>query len=260
MIPIHSLNITLIGAVLLLSLYFQAQAQESNDQQKQAETAVSEKEDYTQRGIVVAKNQVRLNSRIDAAISKVHTEEGAQFKKNDLLIEFDCSIERAALEEARLSHQVAQFNFDEKKRETEEMPVAPQTLELLKLKTELALTKLNHLRERIKHCRLFSPFAGRVVKILLREHEVATALAPVMEVIDNQPLHFRVFLPWAWLKWLSVGDAVEIDVMDKNYSAELVELSEEVDPLDQSVRALLKFKSQDGLMIGMSGIARLKIK
>ena len=215
-------------------------------------------ENYQRRGVVIAENRVRISSQIDATISKLHIAEGAQFEENDLLIEFDCSIERAALEEARLSHEVAKFDYEAKKGEAEEISVSPQTLELLKLKTELALTKLNHLRERIQHCRLLAPFAGRVLKILVQEYETVNALAPVMEIVDNQPLHFRVFLPWAWLKWLSVGDIVEIEVIDKNYPAELVELSKEVDPLDQSIKAVLKFQSQDELIIGMNGIAKFK--
>ncbi len=222
-------------------------------------TADKSVENYHRRGIVTAKNRLKINSQISAAVSKLHTEEGAQFKKNDLLIEFDCSIERAALEEARLSHEVAKFDYDKKQREAEEMPVSPQSLELLKLKTELALTKLNHIRERTKNCRLLAPFAGRVLKILVREYETSAALAPVMEVVDNQPFYFRVFLPWKWLKKLSIGDPVKVDIMGKNYPAELADLSQEVDPLDQSVKALLKFKSQDGLKLGMNGIAKFNV-
>ena len=225
---------------------------------EQKQTNETSREVYERRGIVIAKNRIRINSQIDATVSKLHVAEGEQFKKNDLLMEFDCSIERASLEEARLSHEVVKFEYTAKKREAEEMPIPSETLELLKLKTDLALTKLNHLRERIKYCRLFSPFAGRALKILVQEHETADALAPVMEIIDDQALYFRTFLPWSWLKWLSVGDTVEVEVMNKNYLAELAELSEEVDPLDQSIRAILKFQSQDVLMIGMNGVVKFK--
>ena len=247
-------------------LCLQVQAQEYSTPNEKAQLAEktpntlgTSVENYSRRGIVTAKNRLRINSPIDATISKLHIEEGTQFKENDLLVEFDCSIRRAALEEARLSHEVTKFDYDKKRREAEETPVSPQTLELLKLKTELALTKLNHMRERTKNCRLLAPFAGRVLKILVNEHETATALAPVIEIVDNQPFHFRVFLPWTWLKDLSVGDPVEIDVMGKNYLAELADLSQEVDPLDQSIKALLKFKSQDGLKLGMNGIAKFNI-
>ena len=245
--------------------YHQAQAQENYNPNQKTETVEQEqaitetiKESHSRRGIVVANNRLRLNSQIDATISKLHVKEGDQFKKNDLMVEFDCSIERAALEETRLSHEVAKFNFDAKQRDAEDMPVSPQTLDLLKLRTELALTKLNHLRERIKQCRLFAPIAGRVLKILIHEYETAVALSPIMEIIDDQPLYFRVFLPWAWLEWLSIGDTVEIEVIGKNYFAELAELSQEVDPLDQSIKTLFKFHSQDGLKLGMNGVVKFK--
>ena len=260
------LKIIFLCVILTLTLCSQTQAQESLPQNEQAEqvqqmpaTAAKSVENYTRRGIVMAKNRLKINSQISAAVSKLHTEEGAQFNKNDLLVEFDCSIERAALEEARLSHEVAKFDYDAKQREAEEMPVSPQSLELLKLETELALTKLNHIRERIKNCRLLAPFSGRVLKILVNEYETAAALSPVMEVIDNQPFYFRVFLPWIWLKKLSLGDTVKVDIMGQNYPTELSDLSQEVDPLDQSIKALLKFKSQDGLKLGMNGIAKFNV-
>ena len=258
-------KIILLCVIITLILCSQAQAQENLPQNEQAEQvqqtpaiAAKSVENYTRRGIVLAKNRLKINSQISATVSKLHTEEGAQFNKNDLLVEFDCSIERAALEEARLSHEVAKFDHDTKQREAEEMPVSPQSLELLKLKTELALTKLNHIRGRIKNCRLLAPFSGRVLKLLVREYETAATLAPIMEVIDDQPFYFRVFLPWIWLKKLSIGDTVKVDIMGKNYPAELSNFSQEVDPLDQSVKALLRFKSQDGLKLGMNGIAKFK--
>ena len=259
-------KITFLSVILTFILCSQPQAQKNRLQNEQAKPAQqmpaatgTSAENYTRRGIVMAKNRLKINSQISATVSKLHTEEGAQFKKNDLLIEFDCSIERTALEEARFSHEVAKFDYDKKQREARDTPVSPQTLELLKLKTELALTKLNHMRERTKNCRLLAPFSGRVLKILVREYETAAALAPVMEIIDNQPFYFRVFLPWVWLKKLSVGDTAEIDIMGENYPAELADLSQEVDPLDQSVKALLKFKSQDGLKLGMSGTAKFDV-
>ena len=260
------LQIISLCVILTFILCSQAQAQDNLPQNEQAETmqqmpatAAKSVENYTRRGIVLAKNRLKINSQISATISKLHTEEGEQFNKNDLLVEFDCSIERAALEEARLSHEVAKFDYEAKQREAAEMPVSPQSLELLKLKTELALTKLNNIRGRIKNCRLLAPFSGRVLKILVREYETTAELAPVMEVIDNQPFYFRVFLPWVWLKKLSVGDTVKVDIMGKNYLAELSDLSQEVDPLDQSIKALLRFKSQDGLKLGMNGIAKFNV-
>ena len=213
-------------------------------------------EDYQRRGIVIALKRIKINARSDAVISKLHIKAGELFKKDDLLIEFDCSVERAAIEEARLTHEVAKFNYELKKRDAAEGLLQPQELELLKLKTDLALTKLNHQRERIKNCRLLAPFSGRVIKIPVSVHETVATLTPIMEVVDNQPLHFRVFLPWKWLEWLTVGDLAEIEIMEKNYPAELVELSQEADPLDQSIKALLKLQSQDGLIIGMNGIAK----
>ena len=262
---IHLFNIIFLITVLVFGFCYQAQAQKPNKANKKTESleqrqsnSKTNKESYSRRGIVVAKNRIRINSQVDATISRLHTEEGAQFQKNDLLIEFDCSTERTALEEARLSHTVAKSDFNAKKREAEETPISPQTLELLKLKTELALTKLNHLRTRTEHCRLFAPFSGRVLKILMQEHETVTALAPIMEIVDDQVLHFRVFLPWTWLKWLSLGDSAMIHILDTDYPAELVELSQEVDPIDQSIKALLKFQSQDNLILGMNGIAKFK--
>ena len=165
-------------------------------------------------------------------------------------------VERAALEEARLSHEVAKYDYQAAQHKAEELPTVHQNLEIFKLKTELALTKLNHLRERIKSCRLFAPFSGRVIKILIGEYETTDRLTPILEITDDDALHFRVFVPLDWLPQLAIGAQAEIEIMGNSHPADLVELAEEADPLDQSIKAILKFQSQEQLIIGMKGVAK----
>ena len=88
MMRIHLFNITLLSIVLVFGFCHQAQAQKSNKankkteviEQKQSDTETN-KESHSRRGIVIANNKIRINSQIDATISKLHAEEGVQFEK-----------------------------------------------------------------------------------------------------------------------------------------------------------------------------------
>ena len=215
-------------------------------------------ETYQRRGVVVAAKQIRLTSRVDGVVSAIQVKAGQPFEKNDLLIEFDCSIERAALEEARLLHEMAKFDYNVKLRLVKDNATSTEEFELSQLKMEVALAKLNHLRERVATCKLFAPFAGWVLKVDVQQHQSVVHLQPVIEIIEKGPLYFRLFLPWAWQQWVSVGDRVAVVIAGQSFQAELSDFSPEVDAINQSVKALLRLPPEADLPIGASGIARFK--
>lgn len=221
----------------------------------QAEQVSPPAETYQRRGVVVAGKQIRLASRMDGLVSAVHVKLGDQFAKNDLLIEFDCSVERAALEEARLLHEMAKFDYVVTLRKRKENAIGNEEFELSQLKMEVALAKLNHFREQIDSCRLLAPFGGRVLTLDVQPHQSVVTLQPVIEIVEQGPLYFRLFLPWAWQQWLSVGDLVDVAIIEQHYQAELIDFSSEVDTVHQSVTARLRFPSEANLPIGISGVA-----
>jgi len=212
---------------------------------------------WQRSGIVAAARRVRLGARMDAAVSALHAREGERYRQGDMLVEFDCSVERASLEEARIAFQLAKLGHKTRKREYESREITEEQVEMAALQSEAALAALNRMRERVKYCAITAPFNARVVKVFAAEHEEVAAHKPVVEIAEDTALQFHLLLPWAWLQWLSIGDEFDVRIAGRDYRARLKHLAPEADPVDKSLAAVARILNADNrLVIGMSGAAR----
>lgn len=222
-----------------------------------AETTQAAPLSWRRSGIVAAARRVRLGARMDAAVSALHAREGERYRQGDMLVEFDCSVERAALEEARIAFQLAKLGHKTKKREYENREITEEQAEMAALQSEAALAALNRMRERVKYCAITAPFDARVIKVFAAEHEEVAAYKPVVEIAEDTALQFHLLLPWAWLQWLSIGDEFDVRIAGRDYRARLKHLAPEADPVDKSLAAVARIlDADDRLVIGMSGAAR----
>jgi len=222
-----------------------------------AETTQAAPLAWQRSGIVAAARRVRLGARMDAAVSALHAREGERYRQGDMLVEFDCSVERASLEEARIAFQLAKLGHKTRKREYESREITEEQVEMAALQSEAALAALNRMRERVKYCAITAPFNARVVKVFAAEHEEVAAHKPVVEIAEDTALQFHLLLPWAWLQWLSIGDEFDVRIAGRDYRARLKHLAPEADPVDKSLAAVARILNADNrLVIGMSGAAR----
>ena len=212
---------------------------------------------YKRGGIIAPARRARLGARMSAAVAVLHAEQGRRYKRGDVLVEFDCSVERAMLEEARIAHRLAKFDYNAKRREAENREVAREQAELAGLRAEAALAALNRARASAKYCTITAPFDALAIKVFVAEHEQVEALKPVVEVAEDAALRLHLLLPWDWLSWLSLGHEFDVRVAGHDYRARLERLAPEADALDQSVAAVARILDADEkLLIGMSGVAR----
>lgn len=234
-----------------------AEMMSSTDTMPHAAATQTEPLSWRRSGIVAAVRRVRLGARMDAAVSALHAREGERYRQGDMLVEFDCSVERAALEEARIAFQLAKLGHKTKKREYENREITEEQADMAALQSEAALAALNRMRERVKYCAITAPFDARVVKVFAAEHEEVAAHKPVVEIAEDTALQFHLLLPWAWLQWLSIGDEFDVRIAGRDYRARLKHLAPEADPVDKSLAAIARILDADNrLVIGMSGTAR----
>ena len=197
------------------------------------------------QGTIVAARRTRLVSRFDSIIKQVFVNVGDRFKQGDVLVEFDCSVERAALEEARLSHQLEKLKHNEGIKQAENKRIDEGSLEVLALQAEVALAHLNYLREKVEYCKITAPYDGRLVRVFSSQHEKVAALDPVADVIGNEGLEFHFFLPWEWRQRFVEGHRFNIRVGDRDYEASLQDVAIEADVVDRSFKAVAKFVEKE---------------
>ncbi len=110
------------------------------------------------------------------------------------------------LENARRDRTVAQTN--------RELADSTAAKELINAKRELAtaIGKLEIASEQLDACSLGAPWAGRVARVLVNEHEFVERGTPTIELIDDRVLLAKFLLPSSVFRSLHVGQELSLSV------------------------------------------------
>ncbi len=164
------------------------------------------------RGVFEPRAQAILPSEVAMVVGAMPKKPGETCVAGDVLVEFDATVARAALEaaEARvdaalLNHQ-GQESLFRRGQATE--------IELSRAASELGRARLDAVtaKKELDFCRLRAPFAGRIVEHLVREHEWAGRGAALLLLVDDSVLRVRFFLPENLFPAIAAGDRVRADV------------------------------------------------
>ena len=108
-------------------------------------------------------------------------------------------------------------------------------------------------------CRVDAPFAGRVVKIHVKQFQGTNVGQAMIDIVSGGPLKIRLNAPSRWLQWLKVGTAFDviIDETGKTYPANVAAINGRVDAVSQSIELEAQVRGAfPELLAGMSGNAR----
>lgn len=213
------------------------------------------------RGMIVAKRQPVISSEMAGRINKIAYREGELFKKGNLLLSFDRELLSAQKRKAEAELEGAQLKLENfKKLEALEsigaLEVALAAVEVKRLEAELEITNIA-----LSRCRIKAPFNGRVVSLMVAEHESVAPNQKLLELVSTDELEIEVMVPTAWLSWLSDKQrfSVTVDTLSIDLEADIISLGATVDP----VSGLLKFRGklatkENNLLPGMITTAFFK--
>lgn len=212
----------------------------------------------TSQVVLKAKAQAELSSQLSGKIADVPLAEGDSFKKNQPLVVFDCTVQQAQLEQAKVTRRAKKSLYDAQQRmhkakAVSDVELADSQAELAKAQAELTIKQ-----HTVDLCQIKAPFAGRLVKRHVYPHETVRQGQVLVEVLDNQNLDIELIVPSSWLAWLQAGEPFTLFVEETgdSYRAHVTRVLPQVDAVSQSVRLLGKLDQQNEKLIsGMSGRA-----
>ncbi len=210
------------------------------------------------RAQLTAFQQTTLSSEIAANISKLPLHEGESFKKDDLLVEFDCALLNAQLNKTEATAEVARQGLKVSKRlealnSISTLEVDQATARVKETEAEREAMKVN-----VSKCALMAPYPGRIAKLQVDAYQYVTPGKPLMDILDTSRLEVRLIVPSVWLAWLRPGGrfTIQIEELGKNYTARVVRLGARIDPVSQSLPITGEIEGTHGeLLPGMSGWA-----
>lgn len=212
--------------------------------------------------VLVPRKEIVISSSRDGKITNIPLENGDRFKKNDVLIRYDCSDLEAEADMADIQKELSETKSQDGER-LFKLDIISEIDRLgIELENKQAVAKRKLYEARMNDCVIKASFNGHVTKRLANEGEYTRTDRVLMEVVSSDPLNVEFLLPSKWLRWINTGTPLQVKVneTDKSYPAHIIRIYGAVDPVSQTIQiraALDEYK--DPLLPGMSGKADINI-
>lgn len=219
---------------------------------------VMPRDEYRVQAVLSAKRRAVLASGMDARITKLSLENGDTFKKGDVLIEYDCTVDRARLKEAESRRRLTEVQLAAYEKLHDLKSISEVEFVVAKENNEQNAALAEQIKGRLRYCQVIAPFDGRVTNKMASQYEFVQTGRVLMDVSSREPLRAEFLVPSKWLRWMNAGTPLQIYIgeSDRRYSASIVAIHGEVDPVSQSIQVVAEMQSyHEELLPGMSGHA-----
>lgn len=213
--------------------------------------------------VLVPRSKTVISSSRDGQIKKIHFNNGDQFKKDDVLLEYHCDdikAEAAAATAAKKFASEKQLTtsrlFNMKLASKLEREQAAAEAEQTNAKIVLSELKLND-------CQIRAGYDGRVVKKLANDGEYTRTDRVLMEVASEGTLDVEFLLPSRALRWINIDAPLVLNINEtgRDYQGIIKQIYGEVDPVSQSIQIRASLDDYDDpLLPGMSGEVSVNIR
>jgi membrane fusion protein (multidrug efflux system) len=221
-----------------------------------------EENELTAEAVLVPRLKTVISSSRDGQIKKIHFENGDEFKKDDVILEYHCEDLRAEIGAAQ-----AELKFAKTKKLTTSrlfnMELASK-LEREQANVEASQTdaKNKTIEQRLNDCVIRADYDGRVVKKLANDNEYTRTDRVLMEVASKGTLEVEFLLSSRALRWVNVDAPISLFLSEneREYTGEIKQIYGEVDPVSQSIQIRAGLNDYDEpLLPGMSGALTVDI-
>lgn len=213
------------------------------------------------RAQLLPRRYTTIAAEIGAKISNISVSEGGSFKAGQLLVSFDCSLQKAQLDKAQAELEGAEQTLQSNLKLEKLNSVGQLELDLSKASVNKAKAELGANNAVLGKCQVVAPFSGRVAEQKVREQQYVQAGQAMLDILDDSVLELEFLVPSVWLQWLKVGGTfqVQIDETRKTYPSRFTRIGARVDPVSQSVKVAAAINGRfPELMAGMSGKVMIK--
>ena len=208
------------------------------------------------RAQLMPRRYTTIAAEIGAKVSGLPVPEGGAFRAGQMLVQFDCSIQKAQLDKAQAELEGAEQTLQSNLRLEQLNSVGQLELDLSKSAVGKAKAEVGANKAVLAKCQVAAPFGGRVAEQKVREQQFVQPGQALLDILDDSVLELEFLVPSVWLRWLKVGGAfeVQIDETRKTYPARFTRIGARVDPVSQSVKVAAAIHGKfPELMAGMSG-------
>ena len=247
------------SSLLVLLTAMAASVPAIGEQKESRSIHVARQESGVARGIVKAAAQAVLYAQVQGRVSQLAYKEGQRFEKGHTLVQLDCDKYRAELAVAMAEHEARDKVYKNNIELGKLNAVSELDLETSEAEAKKASAAIRVAEVNVKGCQIAAPFGGRVVSILVNEHENVFPNDKLISLLDDSSLEIELVLPSSSLSWLRRKSPFTfvVDETRKSYRARIREIGASIDPASQTIKVMGAFeKLPPEILAGMSGSAQ----
>ncbi len=211
------------------------------------------------RVLLVPERETTLVAQMPGTVQRMPDSLGAAVRKGGELVRFQCAEPQARLSMYRAELVSAEEQLSARQRLQALAAAGEVEVALAEAAVSKARAQVGLGQAQLAPCLIRAPFAGRVARLHVREHQGVNIGQPLVDLVSDGPLRVRLNAPSRWLAWLKPGVAfiVDIDETGRSYPATISAVNARVDPASQSVEIEGRVNGRfTELLAGMSGNAR----
>lgn len=148
-------------------------------------------------GKVKAAEDISLAFRVSGTIHKIYADEGAYFKKGQLLAELDPTDYQVQLAATEAEYKQIKAEAERVMALYKEGGTTANANDKAVYGLKQITAKYNHHKDQLSYTKLYAPFDGYVQKQLFSSHETVGAGMPVISIIGNGQPNVEINLPAA---------------------------------------------------------------
>ena len=202
------------------------------------------------QSIIKTDKNIVLQPEFTGPISDITVVEGQSVSKGDVLMIVDDGGLEQSVEFQKEQLKLAKTIFERQSRLWEEN--IGSEIEYLEAKTAFKTQKSRYsqLEEQLQKSVITAPFDGEIDDIFIELGELVTpGQSPLLRLISTSEMYLEAEVPEKYLKSVSVGTPVEIEipVLNKKINTKISFIGKHINTVNRTFRVVVKIKKTDSL-------------
>lgn len=164
------------------------------------------------RAILAARSTATISAEVGYRVVKIHRQAGESFRVGDTLVEFDTRYPLIRLESAKSALAAAEAALTAAERLHERNSASLVEIEAARRDRAQAWARCEELRLELEACTVRAPFDGRVVEVMVNEHELVARGTGLIAIEDDSRFLAHFIFPESQWGRASIGDAMAVDI------------------------------------------------
>ena len=211
------------------------------------------------RGVVKSNQEAVLSVDLNARVTETPVKAGESFSKNDILVKFDCRIQKAEARAAEAAYTASKSAHKNNVELQQHGAVGELEVSVSKAEMNQALANAEAISARTRDCEILAPYDGRVAELVINAHETSAPNQPLLKIVSSGEFEIQLIVPSSWLSWMEIGSPFDftVDETGEQLSASVWQIGAEVDAVSRTVPLVARFSSfPEQVLPGMSGTAQ----